>query len=53
MSTATLPRRRGRISGYCWDEHPRTHVHCTLPAGHSAPGTGGRQHWHPFTKTSW
>jgi hypothetical protein len=47
VSTSTLPRRRGRISGYCWDEHPRTHVHCTDPAGHKG------KHWHPYSKTSW
>ncbi|MEU1559528.1 hypothetical protein ABZ504_03280 [Streptomyces mirabilis] len=47
MSKSTLPRLRGRISNYCWDEHPRTHVHCTDPAGHNG------KHWHPYTKTSW
>ncbi|MFF4347517.1 hypothetical protein [Streptomyces sp. NPDC001530] len=47
MSTSTLPRARGRISGYCWTEHGRTHVHCTMPAGH------GGKHWHPYSKTSW
>lgn len=45
MSKSTLPR--GRISGYCWTEHPRTSVHCTLPHGHSGA------HWHPYSKASW
>ena len=47
VSTSTLPRTRGRISGYCWDERPGTHVHCCLPHGHH--GT----HWHPYSKTGW
>lgn len=47
MSTSTLPRKRGRISGYCWAEHTSKRVHCTEPFGH-----GGR-HWHPYTRTSW
>jgi hypothetical protein len=37
----------GRMSGYCWTEHSRTHVHCTEPFGHSG------RHWHPYSKTSW
>ncbi|MFI1732662.1 hypothetical protein ACH40E_26335 [Streptomyces acidicola] len=45
MSTKTLPR--GRMSGYCWVEHPHTHVHCTEPYAHRG------QHWHPYSKTSW
>ncbi|WP_405873960.1 hypothetical protein [Streptomyces sp. NBC_00005] len=46
MSQATLPRLSNGHR-YCWAEHPRTHVRCTDPAGHS--GT----HWHAYSKTSW
>ncbi|MET7882120.1 hypothetical protein ABZU45_09710 [Streptomyces avermitilis] len=44
MSTSALPRARGG-SGYRWAEHPRTHVHRTLPRG-----TGART---GICKTSW
>jgi hypothetical protein len=47
VSTRTLPRLSGRISGYCWAEHPGTYVHCTEPHGHNG------RHWHPYTRTSW
>ncbi|MEV6174861.1 hypothetical protein AB0L99_42485 [Streptomyces sp. NPDC051954] len=51
MSTSTLPRVPNGHR-YCWAEHPRTHVHCTEPAGHrQRDGNGG--HWHPYSKTSW
>lgn len=46
VSQATLPRLSNGHR-YCWAEHPRTHVRCTDPAGHS--GT----HWHAYSKTSW
>ncbi|MCX4974200.1 hypothetical protein [Streptomyces sp. NBC_00620] len=47
VSTSTLPRWRGGMSGYCWAEHPRGGRRCYLPHGHR--GT----HWHPYSKTSW
>lgn len=45
--TQAAVRNAGRISGYCWAEHPRTRVHCTEPRGHNG------RHWHPYTRTSW
>lgn len=32
---------------YCWNEQPGTHLHCTLPKGHT--GT----HWHAYRRVSW
>jgi hypothetical protein len=46
VSTSTLPRARGRVSGYCWTEHPRGGLHCCLPMGHSG------KHYHPYSKTN-
>lgn len=40
------------ISNYCWAEHPRTHVHCTEPAGHP-PRERDAGHYHPYSKISW
>jgi len=46
MSKATLPRvTKGH--NYCWNEHSGTHLHCTLPMGHSG------SHWHAYRRKSW
>jgi hypothetical protein len=47
VSTKTLPRYSGRMSGYCWAEHSGGGLHCCLPMGHEG------QHYHPYSKTSW
>lgn len=45
--TVAPEQSAGRAAGYCWAEHPGSHLHCTKPPGHDG------KHWHTYTKTDW